>query len=446
MPQEKRILSLAAAAVFCWSAAHAQHEGHGQPPARQGDQPSPREAMPMEHRPGMTMPMDMRSVFGPYPMSREGSGTSWQPEAVPMEGVHGMRGDWMRMAHGFVNLIYDRQSGPRGDSKAFSQSMLMVMGQRPAAGGTLGLRAMLSLDPAMGKSGYPLLFQTGETADGRTPLVDRQHPHDFFMELSASYSRPLGPDGAVFVYAGLPGEPALGPPAFMHRFSGVRNPEAPLTHHWLDSTHITFGVLTAGASQGPWKVEGSWFNGLEPDQHRWNIETRKFDSWSTRLSYNPSPNWAFQVSHGDLKRPELLEAQTSIKRTTASASYHRRLGQAQWQTTLAWGLNDKRSPEGRERLPGWLLESTYVLRDTHTVFGRFEQIKNDELFHAGDPLEGRAFRIRKLSIGYIYDFARTGPLRWGVGALVGVIRAPGVLEPVYGRHPTSAMVFLQGRL
>jgi len=139
----------------------------------------------MDHA-GMTM--DMRSALGPYPMSREGSGTSWQPASVPMEGIHGMRGDWMVMAHGFFNFIYDHQSGPRGDSKAFSQSMLMVMGQRPAAGGTLGLRAMLSLDPAMGKAGYPLLFQTGETADGRTPLVDRQHPHDFFMELSASYT------------------------------------------------------------------------------------------------------------------------------------------------------------------------------------------------------------------------------------------------------------------
>jgi len=174
-----------------------------------------------------------------------------------MMGLHTKQGDWWVMVHGFVNAIYDKQTGPRGDEKTFTQSTAMLMGNRPVGPGTLGLRAMVSLDPTMGKSGYPLLFQTGESADGTTPLVDRQHPHDFFMELAASYSVKLGEDSAVFAYFGLPGEPALGPSAFMHRFSGMRNPEAPLTHHWLDSTHITFGVVTLGASKGPLQREGS---------------------------------------------------------------------------------------------------------------------------------------------------------------------------------------------
>jgi len=41
-----------------------------------------------------------------------------------------------------------------------------------------GFRVMGSIEPVMGRSGYPLLLQTGETADGTTPLLDRQHPHD----------------------------------------------------------------------------------------------------------------------------------------------------------------------------------------------------------------------------------------------------------------------------
>ena len=148
---------------------------------------------------------------------------------------------------------------------------------------------MLSLDPAMGKGGYPLLLQTGETADGHEHLVDRQHPHDAFMELSASYSHPLGETGAAYIYAGLPGEPALGPSAFMHRFSGMDNPESPITHHWLDSTHVTFGVATVGYSwHDKMKLEGSLFTGREPDQSRWDIETPKLDSWSVRASWNPS--------------------------------------------------------------------------------------------------------------------------------------------------------------
>ena len=126
----------------------------------------------------------MSGMYGAYPMTREASGTSWQPDSSPHEGIHDMAGEWMTMIHGYANLIYDDQGGPRGDSKTFSSSMLMLMGQRRLGEGTLGLRGMLSADPLMGKDGYPLLLQTGETADGRTPLIDRQHPHDLFMELA----------------------------------------------------------------------------------------------------------------------------------------------------------------------------------------------------------------------------------------------------------------------
>lgn len=390
--------------------------------------------------------MGMQSALGPYAMSREGSGTSWQPDATPMQGLHFRAADWSVMAHGFVNAIYDKQTGPRGDEKAFTESMAMLMGNRPLGPGTLGLRAMLSLDPTMGKSGYPLLFETGETADGKTPLVDRQHPHDFFMELSTSYSIPLGADGSAFAYFGLPGEPALGPPAFMHRFSGMRNPEAPLTHHWLDSTHITFGVATVGASHGPLQLEASWFNGREPDEYRWNIETRTFDSWSTRLSYNPLPELSMQLSYGDLKSPEQLEPGVRVKRSTASATYHLSSGNVQWATTLAYG-NNRRTGDGESKSePGWLLESTYVLSDTHTVFARAEQVRNGELFRPGQPLQGEDFRIRKFSVGYIYDFAKLGPVKWGIGGLAGLARAPSQLDPYYGRSPRSYMVFVQGRL
>lgn len=388
----------------------------------------------------------MQSPFGSHPMSRDASGTSWQPEATPMDGLMGKAGGWDTMVHAFVYGIHDDQGGPRGDTKTFATSMLMLMGHRQAAAGKIGLRAMLSLDPAFGAGGYPLIFQTGETADGRTPLVDRQHPHDAFMELSASYSQSLGERASWFAYAGLPGEPALGPPTFMHRFSGVRIPEAPLTHHWLDSTHITFGVVTLGASRDAWKVEGSWFNGREPDQRRWNIETREFDSWSARIAWNPGPGWALQASYGDLKSPELLEPETRVRRTTFSATHHARAFGGEWQSTFAWGHNDKRGPEGRARLPGWLLESTYVLRERHVLLGRLERVENDELLGEEHPFHGRALRIGKLSLGYIHDFAKTGPVKWGVGGLASAYRKPSELDPRYGSNPFSYLVFIQGRL
>lgn len=168
--------------------------------------------------------MGMPGMYGPYPMSRESSGTSWQPESTPLQGIHFNYKDWALMLDAWVNLIYDKQEGKRGDQKTFSASMFMFMAQRQLAKGTFGFRSMFSLDPLMGKKGYPLLLQNGETGDGRTPLVDRQHPHDLFMELACAYSIPLSEESSVFTYFGLPGEPALGPPAFMLRFSGMDFP------------------------------------------------------------------------------------------------------------------------------------------------------------------------------------------------------------------------------
>jgi hypothetical protein len=374
-------------------------------------------------------------------MSRESSGTAWQPDAAPHEGIEAMYGDWMTMTHGFVNLIYDHQGGSRGDKKTFSTSMLMVVAQRPAAGGTFGLRGMISADPLMGKRGYPLLLQTGEAANGE-PLIDRQHPHDLFMELAASYSRPLGERSSVFVYAGLPGEPALGPPAFMHRFSGEDNPEAPISHHWLDSTHITYGVVTLGYVYDRFKIEGSVFRGREPDERRYDIETGKLDSAAVRLSFNPTANWALQVSRGRLKSPEELHPDADVDRTTASAIYHRALGTTQFQTTLAWGRN---TPTHGDTTDTWLLEAAMRMGGSHTVFGRAERANKNELFPESDPRAQEQFRVGKLSVGYVFDLPREGHWRLGVGGLISRYRLPGELESVYG-NPTSFMLFARAKL
>ena len=382
----------------------------------------------------------MDGMLGPYPMSREASGTSWQPEAAPMTGLHHMAGEWMFMLHGYADLVYTDQGGPRGNDKIFVPSMLMLMGQRSWGPGTLGARAMLSLDPLMGRSGYPLLFQTGETADGVNSLVDRQHPHDLFMELAGTYSIPVGA-GSVFSYLGLPGEPALGPPAFMHRASGVVIPEAPLTHHWLDSTHITFGVVTLGVTLANWKMEVSAFNGREPDQFRWNIETRRFDSYSGRVSFNPGTNWSAQLSYGYLASPEQLEPEVLVHRTTASVSYTKATGSAHWSTTLATGINRQ---HGEDR-PGYLLESTRQFTGPLAVFGRAEYLRNEHLFESG-PLAGREFGIGKITLGGARNIGSWGALGFDAGALVSAYSVPGPARAEYGSAPVSYTIFLRTRI
>ena len=346
-------------------------------------------------------------------------------------------GDWMLMAHGFVNAIHDHQGGHRGDTKDFSNSMFTGVAAGPWREGSLELRTMLSLDPAMGKGGYPLLFQAGESANGTTHLIERQHPHDFFMELGARYRREFA-GGAWFAYAALPGEPELGPPAFMHRASGIRIPEAPLAHHWLDSTHISMGVLSIGVERGDWTLGFSRFNGHEPDQLRWNLETHGLDSTAARLSWRPAPGWSLQVSHGDIRNPEQTVPEVYVRRDTFSIIHEGQLLGRPWATTFAYGRNDKRRQHFHYHLPAWLLESTAEPFERHTVFMRAEHITHDE---ASIPL-----RFRKVSLGYIYDFARTGPVAWGAGALVSNLRSPALVRFLYGERPVAYMMFLQARL
>lgn len=387
--------------------------------------------------------MSMGGMYGPYDMQREGSGSSWQPDSTPMSGLHSMSGPWMTMLHGFIDGIYDEQGGPRGNTQTLSTSMLMFMARRALGDGAFGVRLMVSADPLMGPAGYPLLFQTGETADGRTPLIDRQHPHNLLMEVAATYSRNLARDSSVFVYAGPVGEPALGPTTFMHRLSAMDNPEAPLTHHWLDSTHVSFGVVTAGYVWRDFKLDASAFNAREPDENRYGIQLRALDSYSARLSWNPTSELSMQVSSGRLVSPEQLEPLVNQRRTTASASYNLPGPWAWWQTTLAWG-HDSFSTGAPSS--GWLLESALKLTQAHTLFARAEHVAKDELFLPGAPLYGENFTINKVSLGYIYDFAQFADLALGVGGLLSEYAFPPALNPAYGYRPTSFMLFVRARL
>ena len=383
----------------------------------------------------------MKGALGPYPVTRESSGTAWQPDNSEHLGLMTGSGDWMFMAHGVLNLVYDHQSGRRGDDKAFASGMLMGMAQRPLGNGMLQFKAMVSPDPLMGKTGYPLLLASGETANGTDRLIDRQHPHDFFMELSGSVSQNIGPKSSVFLYAGLPGEPDFGPPAFMHREAILDSPEAPITHHWLDSTHISFGVITGGVVLDRVKVEVSRFNGREPDQHRWNIETGPLDSTAIRLSWNPTPELSLQGSWGKFIDPEQLEPGVDQKRWSASALYAREIAPGlKFAATLAWG---RKSTEDHDD-DAFALEASLKHRGW-TVFGRGEVTENRELVEAEE--HGPAFRVGKASLGVVRDFRIADHFSLGVGGLASVNFIPGGLAALYGRrHPTGAMGFVRLKL
>ena len=265
----------------------------------QHDHPDPAAGSPPAEAPSQPEHLHGAGAAALFP-ARDASGTAWLPDASPMHGFHHQIREWEVMLHGnaFVQVLHEDAPEHRGATQAGSINWIMAMARRPAGPGRLGLRGMVSLEPwTIGGCGYPNLLATGEVCDGDT-IHDRQHPHDFVMELAGEFDRPLTDTLRWRIYGGLAGEPALGPPGFPHRMSAMPNPVSPITHHWLDSTHITFGVLTTGIYTPRWKAEGSIFNGREPDERRYNLDLAPLDSAAGRLGYAPTDTIALQLSAG----------------------------------------------------------------------------------------------------------------------------------------------------
>jgi hypothetical protein len=391
-------------------------------------------------------PMAM-SMSGPLgiPMERMGSGTTWIPDAVVLPSRHFVAGNWMLMVHGFLFGQYDWQEGPRGADQWGSLNWAMLMADRPLGGGRLQLRFMPSLDPwTVTRCGYPLLLQSGETCHGQ-PNVDRQHPHDFFMELGVLYEREITSHSAMLLYVAPAGEPALGPVAFMHRPSAMDEPQAPLGHHWQDATHISFGVITAGIFTREVRVEVSAFNGTEPDESRWNIDPIQLNSMSGRLTVNPQTNWSFTVGYGRLANPERAVPAEPVNRFVVSLLHGRRLGQeGQWASTLLLGSNREHEHRPTHSL---LLESEAVLDRRNTVFGRIEQLRKGA-HHLGLPSspEDRGVDIAAISLGYVRELSRGAGMTLGLGARGTVNFVPPELQSAYGsRTPVGGMIFLRLR-
>lgn len=383
-------------------------------------------------------------------MSQMGSGTSWVPASTPMYMVHKQSGDWLLMLHYNAVIGVNSQGGPRGVTKFDSANWLMPMAFHKLGQGTVQLRGMFSFEPfTFPPGGSPLLFQTGETYKGE-PIIDRQHPHDLFMELSAQYTHPLGERGTWFTHFGYPGEPALGPPAFMHRASASENSSAALSHHLMDSSHITFGVLTTGITYRWFKLEGSIFNGREPDENRYNFDAHPWTSRAARLSFSPNADWSMQVSHGLLRDPEVSEP-GDVRRTTASVSYNRKFDRGNWATSLVWGRNHEGHGDETARLNGYIAESTVNFLDQNYLYTRLELVDKNALLRAVDrALLGitdhhPSFRIGAYTFGGARDIWNTDKISMAIGSDLTFYSKPAVLDAIYGSHPVSWKIFLRLR-
>ena len=415
----------------------------------------------MSNMPGMTGmdhghdQMEMSSVTNiGDPMNRESSGTSWAPDSTPMYAHMKMFSDGatlMLMGNAFlrytqVGSTRDVSVAGKGSrSRVDAPSMFMVMYAKPLSENSqLGLRGMFSLDPLIQRGyGYPLLYQSGELFRGE-PIHDRQHPHDLFTELAATYSYRFKNKNSVYLYAGYPGEPALGPPTFMHRASAANNPDAPISHHWQDATHITWGVVTAGYSFGRIKLEASAFKGEEPNENRWDFDRPRLDSFSARISWNPTKDWSFQISRSVLKNPEPAEPEIRfLHKTSASAIYNKSFDENRnWANSFIWGQNYSNG----EATNSFLFESNFDFYK-NAVFGRIERVQksgHDLVLNPSD--EGKIFWLGAYSLGYVRDLVKDKGIDVGLGGMMTINSNPATLVPYYGGTThTGFQMFLRFR-
>ncbi|MBS1827530.1 MAG: hypothetical protein JST93_19600 [Acidobacteria bacterium] len=412
--------------LFLAGALSAQHEHHHHQP--EADSSAPNEA-------------------SSYLLSFS-SGTSLNPASWPMPMAMTKAGSWNLMWMGQAFLVGTQQSGPRGGDKIYSANWGMLAATRNLGKGSLMLRGMVSLDPltVTGKQ-YPLLFQTGESANGK-PIVDGQHPHDAIMELSIHYARPLAEHTILNIYYAPTGDAALGPVAFPHRASAMELPQATLGHHWQDSTHIANNVLTLGLKYRQFRIEASGFRGKEPNENRWNIDMGKMDSYSGRLTWQPSRNWLAQFSAARITRPETFHLD-DVVRTTASLHYTQPQG---WSTSIIWARNKKTI--GRYATNSFLAETVRPVTRRNLLTARLEWSQRDELFENDHDLAHelyeqtgkRAFNVSGLTVGYTRELAKTGALRTAAGFNVTTYAIANALKPYYGSRPAAVSVFLRFRL
>lgn len=427
------------------TAQHHDHHRDHEPTSADSSRPSAVH----QHSDTADVSMMMPHAYSlSLPMTRNGSGTSWQPDASPMYAVmsHDVGSGWQLMLHGSIFLRSTWQNigkqDKRGGNAVDAPNWIMVMAQRKLGDNDLlSVQAMMSLDrPVMGGDGYPLLFQTGETWNGRS-LVDRQHPHDLFAALAVAYTRRMSDDIDITAYVGYPGEPAIGPTAFMHRPSSVSNPDAPLSHHWLDATHIVFGVGTLGFRWSTLKVEGSVFTGKEPDEHRYDFDKPLFDSYSWRVSWAPSRHIVAQVSQGYLTAPEALST-TDVRRTTASVQFAAGSQSAWWSGIVALGHND--AGHGHEEYA--VLAEASVDIDGTIPYARAEMVQKsrEELGFNESGAHGMIEDIYAVTLGASQRLVTVANIDVAIGGQITMNVIGDSLATFYGgTTPLSGQVYLR---
>ena len=350
---------------------------------------------------------------------------------------------WRSMQDGVVYGLFNNQGGPRGDREFVVPNWWMGMTSTDRGPHRFGFTGMLSVDAlTVGKSGYSELFQAGEQLDGE-PLIDRQHPHDFLMQLSASWRLSLGEGRALALAGGPSGEPTLGPIAFMHRPSAAGLPFAPLGHHTFDATHVSFGVVAASLEMGKLTVEGSVFNGREPDDQRWDFDFGRMDSVAGRVWFRPATGWELQASTGRLRDAEGDEP-GDTQRSTVSVSWMRTTGDGLHAWTGGWGMNSAHGEQKHGSFGEFTIE-----RGRHFVAARVDvqQLELDKwLEHDDEAAHHGSGTVVAFSVGGGRSIFKRRGFDGVVAFQFTVNQSPEELRSTHGTAPVAGQIYFRLRL
>lgn len=357
----------------------------------------------------------------------------------------------MWMLHGNAFLVQTLAEGPRGRSEFAVPNM--IMGD---VGSTVGERHYLNVNLMMTfekwtfpKRGYPELLQIGEHDGEDQPYIDAQHPHSSpIMGLTLSDTIRIG-EGKdhLRIFFAPRGQPTDGPIAFMHRPTGMVNPDAPLGHHvGQDVAHITSTVFGASLALGRTRVEASTFNGAEPESTKVDLPLGKLNSYSARLIYKFSQDWSAMVSAAQLKDPEPHDPDiTKVERYSASLyGQHQMSSGWMFHNTTIFGLVNfyDRISALRSVLHEFWLHQKDV---PHNFWGRVEFVERApaQLGILGNANSLGPKWVTALTAGYTHDLRHFNFGTVGLGTSITKNFIPSEFENSYGGDPISGRIFIQ---
>ncbi len=428
--------------LFAALSTHAQTNQPSTPAMSGIDVHSAQMSMPPAS-PATPMNMGMNMMEPPTTLieaelSHTTSGTSVEPPSTPVSML--MRELSRLDAHAPRHRLHRRHPAASEESSRRRQTLLHQLDHahghapaRPTIRPTHATHHVLPRTRHITGRQYPELFQQGETAFGK-PIIDGQHPHDFFMEVAALYDIHLSERTLLSFYAAPIGDPAIGPTAYPHRQSASEDPIGALGHHQQDSTHIAFNVLTGGLTWRWLRFEASGFHGAEPTEQRWGFQPSPnglaLDSYSSRVTFVPAANWTSQYSIAHITSPEALYPTEAQQRQTASIMYNRPIGvhhdttsmpgmkmdtdmttpaTGNWSTTLLWGRTKSLTDNGIEN--SYLLESLLQFHTRNYVWTRIENAgrTNELLLPPGSALppnftESPIGHVAAYTFGYDRDY------------------------------------------